>query len=37
VKPLTIRFDMPLFLSRTPALEPDYVKFRWVLGINRAF
>lgn len=37
VKPLTIRFDMPVFLSRTPALDPDYVKFRWVLGINRAF
>lgn len=36
-KPLTIRFDMPFFLNRTPAVEPDYLKFRWVLGINRAF
>ena len=36
-KPLTIRFDMPFFLNHTPAVEPDYFKFRWVLGINRAF
>jgi len=36
-KPLTIRFDMPLFLNRTPAIEPEYLKFRWVVGINRAF
>ena len=37
VKPLTIRFDMPFFINRTPATEPGYVNFRWVLGINRAF
>lgn len=36
-KPLTIRFDMPLFLNHTPALEPDYFKFRWVLAVKRAF
>lgn len=35
--PLTVRFDMPLFLNRTPALDPEYVAFRWVLGISRAF
>jgi aminopeptidase N len=35
--PLTIRFDMPLFLNRTPALDPEFVAFRWVLGISRAF
>lgn len=38
VKPLTIRFDMPLFLN-TPAIDEQNQnwKFRWVLGINRAF
>jgi aminopeptidase N len=36
-KPLTIRFDMPFFLSRTPDLAPDYVQFRWLVGVNRAF
>lgn len=37
VKPLTIRFDMPLFLNRPPALDPDYTTFRWVVGVSRAF
>ncbi|MCB0755422.1 MAG: M1 family metallopeptidase [Flavobacteriales bacterium] len=37
VKPLTIRFDMPLFLNRTPALDPEPWAFRWVIGISRAF
>jgi aminopeptidase N len=37
VKPFTLRFDMPLFLNRPPATEGEYFKFRWVLGINRAF
>jgi hypothetical protein len=37
VKPLTLRFDVPLFLNSTPAADPDYVKFRWVVGINRTF
>lgn len=37
VKPLTIRFDMPFFLNRTPALDQDPWAFRWVLGISRAF
>jgi aminopeptidase N len=36
-KPITVRFDMPLFLSRTPDVAPDYVQFRWVVGVNRAF
>ena len=36
-KPLTIRFDMPLFLNRTPALDPDFLRFRWVVGVSRAF
>ena len=37
VKPLTIRFDMPLFLNSTPYNSPDYIQMRWVVGINRAF
>jgi hypothetical protein len=36
-KPLTIRFDMPLLLTRTPDVSPDYVQFRWLLGVGRAF
>lgn len=38
IKPLTIRFDMPFFVN-TPGIDDgnNYWKFRWVLGINRAF
>jgi len=36
-KPLTIRFDMPFLLNRTPNISPDYVQFRWLIGVNRAF
>jgi aminopeptidase N len=36
-KPLTIRFDMPFFLNRTPALDSDPWAFRWLIGINKAF
>jgi hypothetical protein len=37
IQPLTIRFDMPLFLNRIPAVQTDYIAFRWLLGISRAF
>lgn len=37
VKPLTIRFDVPFYISHAPFAEPDNVKFRWVVGVNRAF
>jgi hypothetical protein len=37
LKPLNIRFDMPFFISRLPFAEKDYVQFRWMIGINRAF
>ena len=37
IKPLTIRFDMPLFLNRIPAVTSDYFEFRWVIGVKRAF
>nr|HQE13425.1 hypothetical protein [Flavipsychrobacter sp.] len=36
-KPLTIRFDMPFFINRPPYASPDYLGFRYVIGINRAF
>lgn len=35
--PFIIRFDMPFFLSAPPAAQPDYIAFRWMLGVNRAF
>lgn len=37
VNPLAIRFDMPFFLNRPPDADPDYFKFRWVVGIGRTF
>lgn len=37
LKPLTIRADFPLFLNRLPYVETDYVQFRWVIGVSRAF
>ena len=37
IKPLTIRFDMPLFINRLPYAEKDYFQFRWMIGINKAF
>lgn len=37
VKPLTIRFDMPFFVNRIPAINDDYFAFRWMVGVNRAF
>jgi aminopeptidase N len=36
IKPVTIRFDMPVFLNRPPFGE-QYFKFRWVLGVSRSF
>lgn len=35
--PLTLRFDAPFFLSRPPAEEPGYLKFRWIVAISKAF
>lgn len=37
VEPLTIRFDMPLFLSALPASETEHFAFRYVVGIGRSF
>lgn len=36
IKPLTIRFDMPLFLNTPPYLE-KFFQFRWIIGVGRAF
>lgn len=36
-QPLTLRFDMPTFINRPPSAEPDYFKFRYVVGLNRSF
>ncbi|MBP6311359.1 MAG: M1 family metallopeptidase [Flavobacteriales bacterium] len=37
IKPLTIRFDMPLILSALPAGQPDNFAFRYVVAIGRSF
>jgi hypothetical protein len=37
VDPLTIRFDMPFFLNRIPTQETEHLRFRWIIGISRAF
>ena len=37
IKPLTIRFDMPLYISNAPDVDNENIKFRWQLGINRSF
>ncbi|HQV50691.1 MAG: M1 family metallopeptidase [Flavobacteriales bacterium] len=37
IKPFTIRFDMPLFLSALPANETEHFAFRYVVGIGRSF
>lgn len=37
IKPLTIRFDMPLLLSALPATETDHFAFRYLVAIGRSF
>ena len=36
INPFTLRFDLPLFLNRPPATD-EFVNFRWIFGINKAF
>ena len=36
-KPLTIRFDMPWYLSNAPYVDGQNFRFRWIVGLNRAF
>lgn len=37
IDPVTLRFDMPFFLNRTPAEDPEFFQYRWLVGIERAF
>ncbi len=37
IKPLTIRFDMPLLLSALPATETEHFAFRYIVAIGRNF
>ncbi len=37
IKPLTIRFDVPFYVSHAPFEEGKNVKFRFMVGVNRAF
>lgn len=37
VKPFTIRFDFPFYLSNVPATEEKNIQFRWLVGVNRSF
>ena len=37
IKPLTIRFDMPLILSVLPANESEHFAFRYIVGVGRNF
>jgi hypothetical protein len=37
VNPLTIRFDMPFFLNRIPATDKEFIQYRFVVAISRAF
>ncbi|MES2619151.1 MAG: M1 family aminopeptidase [Bacteroidota bacterium] len=37
IKPFTLRFDMPLFLSSPPFSDKDYLASRWIVGIGRSF
>ncbi len=36
-KPLSIRFDFPLFLNHTPFTDPKFFQFRWQIGIGKSF
>ena len=37
VEPLVLRFDMPLFLNKIPATDQNFVQYRFVIGVSRAF
>lgn len=37
INPLTIRFDVPVVVSHAPFVNNEHVRFRWVVGISRAF
>jgi aminopeptidase N len=37
VSPLSLFFDVPLFLNTPPGAEPEYIKFRWIAGVRTNF
>ena len=37
LKPITLRFDFPIFLSHVPYEEGENLMFRWLIGLGRAF
>ncbi len=37
IKPLSIRFDIPFYLSNAQFASPGNIQFRWVMGVSRAF
>lgn len=37
IKPFTIRFDIPWYLSNTPYVDGQNIRFRWIVGLNRSF
>lgn len=37
LKPLTLRFDVPWVLNKSPFVDGEYVRFRWIVGISRSF
>jgi aminopeptidase N len=37
INPLTIRFDIPLFLNHPPATDIGFIQYRFVIGVSRAF
>jgi hypothetical protein len=37
LKPLTLRFDVPWVLNKTPFVDGEHVRFRWIVGVSRAF
>ena len=37
MRPLVLRFDLPLILNRLPVGETDYLALRYVIGVSRAF
>lgn len=38
IKPLTFRFDMPLYLSHPSLMDNnEQLKFRWLIGVDQAF
>jgi hypothetical protein len=36
-KPLTLRCDIPWFLSNAPFVDGQNIRLRWIVGLNRSF